>query len=162
MGALQLSVRNDLKGLLLTGPESAAALDRAGLPLPEGVLKAAESKGALVARTGSDEYLAFLTTGMELPHCAWCFERPDQVLSLQGEGWIELMAQLCQYDFRKMQPGGWLMASVASVNCWLYRSLDGARLLVGCDVGFGDYLKEIFGALVDELGAKEPNQGGAL
>lgn len=49
MNPLQLSVRSDLKGFLLTGADSAAALDAAGLPCPE-MLHAAEAEGALVAR----------------------------------------------------------------------------------------------------------------
>lgn len=161
MNPLQLSVRSDLKGFLLTGADSAAALDAAGLPCPE-MLHAAEAEGALVARTGRDEYLAFLPVEVEAPRCAWCFERPDRVLALQGARWIPLMAQLCQYDFRKMQPGGWMMASVAGVNCWLYRSQSGEGLLIGCDAGFADYLEETLATLVNELDGKEPNKGGAL
>lgn len=162
MSNLSLSVRDELSGYLLTGPESADALSAAGLPLPEAQLSAEEAGEALVARTGSDEYLAFLPKGQNAPACAWCFPRADRILAVQGEGWIELMAQLCQFDFRKMQPGDWLMASVAGVNCWLYREQSGNALLIGFDAGFDHYLSDVFNTLVSELGGKESTKGGAL
>lgn len=162
MNTLNLSVRDDLNGYLLTGPESAAALAAAGLPMPEAQLSAQEADGALVARTGKDEYMAFLPGAKGAPACAWCFPRADRILAVQGEGWVELMAQLCQYDFRKMQPGDWLMSAVAGVNCWLYREHSDGALLIGFDAGFDHYLSDLFSSLVSELGGKESTKGGAL
>lgn len=162
MTSLNLSVRDDLVGYLLTGPESAAALTAAGLPQPEAQLSALEADGTLVARTGSDEYMAYLPGGQKAPVCDWSFPRADRIFALRGEGWVDLMAQVCQFDFRKMQPGDWLMASVAGVNCWLYRQLDVDALLIGFDAGYEHYMSETFSTLVSELGGNESIKGGAL
>ncbi|MBS99873.1 MAG: hypothetical protein CMI01_14500 [Oceanospirillaceae bacterium] len=159
---LSLSARDDLSGYLLTGPASAEALAGSGLPQPQSQLTALEMTGALVARTGKDEYMAFLPAGQQLSGCEWCFPRNDRILVVQGEGWIELMLQLCQFDFRKMQPGDWLMASVAGVNCWLYREQQSGALMIGFDAGYDHYLSEIFSTLVRELGGKDSTKGGAL
>ncbi|KEA64167.1 Sarcosine oxidase gamma subunit [Marinobacterium lacunae] len=160
MTALHLSNRDDLRGYLLTGPGSADALSAAGLPLPQAQLSAAASAEALVARTGSDEYMAFIGAGAQQPAHEWCFPRADSVLALKGEGWIALMAQVCQYDFRRMQPGDWLMTSVAGVNCWLYHEINGA-LLIGFDSGYDHYMNELFHTLVNELGGHTLNEGDA-
>lgn len=160
MTSLQLKTR-ELTSYLLTGPDSSAALAAAGLPVPEPVLSAEECPGALVARTGRDEYMAMLKTGQAAPQGEWCFRRHDCVFELQGEGWIELMAHLCQYDFRQLQPGGWLMTSVAGVNGWLYHEIESGNLLIGVDPGFRHYLTEIFSAVLDDLSATRKLTGGA-
>lgn len=157
---LNLSSRDQLQGYLLTGPDSLPALGAAGLPTPEAVLSATAEQGALVARTGQDEYLLYLPAGQTAPDYEWCFTRSEKILAVTGEGWIELMAQLCQFDFRQMACGDWLMASVAGVNCWLYREATGA-LLIGFDRGYDHYLSDIFRTLVHELGGTELKEGGA-
>ncbi|GGB85238.1 hypothetical protein GCM10011352_08820 [Marinobacterium zhoushanense] len=160
MSNLNLTCRDRLRGYLLTGPGSQAAITAAGLPLPEAVLSAVESDGALVARTGSDEYMAYIADPQLLPTYDWCFPRADRVFALKGKRWIELMAQVCQYDFRQMQPGDWLMASVVGVNCWLYLEANGA-LLIGFDSGYDHYMSDTFSTLLSELGDIESNEGDA-
>jgi len=80
---LQIGVR-ELSSYLLTGPDSKAVLAAAGLPLPEAVLSAEERPGALVARTGRDEYMAMLAGTLPVPQGEWCFRRYDCVFELTG------------------------------------------------------------------------------
>ncbi|WP_020680798.1 hypothetical protein [Marinobacterium rhizophilum] len=149
MIATNVSVRDGLGCYLLTGPESAQALDGAGLPAPSQVMSARMEQGALVARTGRDEFMAILPLDRRAPEGDWCFRRFDRVLAIDGD-WVGVMAQLCQFDFRTLQPGDWLMSSVAGVSCWLYR--DGEVLLIGCDPGYGAYLSETIQTVVEDLG----------
>lgn len=146
---------------LLTGPSSSTALAAAGLPVPEQVLTAEACPGALVARTGRDEYMAMLRAGQPAPQGDWCFRRYDCVFELAGSGWVELMTHLCQYDFRQLQPGSWLMTSVAGVNCWLYHEIDSGNLMIGADPGYRHYLIETFSAVLDGLSATRNPTGGA-
>ncbi len=146
---------------LLTGPESSSALAAAGLPVPEQLLTAEERSGALVARTGRDEYMAMLKAGQPAPQNEWCFRRYDCVFELAGSGWVELMTHLCQYDFRQLQPGDWLMTSVAGVNCWLYHEIESGSLLIGADPGYRHYLIETFSAVLDDLSATRNTTGEA-
>ncbi|MBP0047326.1 hypothetical protein H9C73_01135 [Marinobacterium sp. AK62] len=146
---------------LLTGPESRDALTHADLPVPEQLLTAEEGSGALVARTGRDEYMAMLKAGASAPQSEWCFRRYDSLFELKGEGWIELMAHLCQYDFRQLKPGDWLMTSVAGVSCWLYHEIESGSLLIGADPGYRHYLIETFSAVPGDLSATRNPTGGA-
>ena len=157
---LQIGVR-ELSSYLLTGPGSKAVLAAAGLPLPEAVLSAEERPGALVARTGRDEYMAMLAGTLPAPQGEWCFRRYDCVFELTGGNWIAFMAHLCQYDFRQLQRGNWLMTSVAGVNCWLYHEIESGSLLIGADPSYRHYLSEIFSAVLDDLSATRKTTGGA-
>ncbi|PTB93605.1 hypothetical protein [uncultured Marinobacter sp.] len=161
MTALTVTLRNDLQGYLLTGPGSGEALGAASLPQPEQRLSAMEQAGALVARTGTDEFMVFLPEGHPLPVHNWCFRRADRVLAVRGDNWHELMARVCQFDFRTFEPGGWLMASVAGVNCWLYRTKNDDTLLVGVGDGFHRYLETLFNELACELQDSNTHEGGA-
>lgn len=160
MIALQLN-ETERASYLLTGPESSEALASAGLPVPEQMLSAEERSGALVARTGRDEYMAMLKAGVTAPQSEWCFRRYDSVFELKGEGWVEMMAHLCQYDFRQLKPGDWLMTSVAGVNCWLYHEIESGSLLIGADPGYRHYLNETFSAVLGDLSATRNPTGGA-
>lgn len=157
---LQIDVR-ELSSFLLTGPDSKAALAAAGLPVPEAVLSAEERPGALVARTGRDEYMVMLADAQPAPQGEWCFRRYDCVFELTGGRWITFMAHLCQYDFRQLQPGNWLMTSVAGVSCWLYHEIESGNLLIGADPSYRHYLTEIFSAVLDDLSATRRTTGGA-
>ena len=165
MIALQLNDvqlnETELASYLLTGPESSAALAATGLPVPEQVLTAEERSGALVARTGRDEYMAMLKAGVPAPQNEWCFRRYDCVFELKGEGWVEMMAHLCQYDFRQLRPGDWLMTSVAGVSCWLYHEIESGSVLIGADPGYRHYLNETFSAVLGDLSATRNPTGGA-
>ncbi|WP_111497988.1 hypothetical protein [Marinobacter bohaiensis] len=161
MAALTVTQRRDLSGYLITGPGSAAALDADGLPRPREQLAAAEQDGALVARTGADEYLLFLPGDRQPPADCWCFSRADRVLAVHGDDWRELLARVCQYDFRHFGPGDWLMASLAGVNAWLYRTQEDGTLLVGVSDGFHRYLEDLFSDLVCELEDSATYEGGA-
>jgi len=160
MSALQLKTR-ERAIYLLTGPQSLTALAAAGLPLPEAELSAEERPGALVARTGRDEYLAVLGPDLPEPRHEWCFRRHDALFELTGSGWVELMTHLCQYDFRQLAPGGWLMTSVAGVNAWLYHEIESGNLLIGIDPGFCHYFNDTISAVIDDLSATRKLTGGA-
>lgn len=162
MAALSVTSHSDLQGFLLTGPGSSDALQAAGLPQPGEMQSAREQKGALVARTGQDEYLAFLPSSHPPPTHDWCFHRGDRVLSVTGLGWRELMARVCQFDFRQFSPGSWLMASVAGVNCWIYHTQEEDTLFIGVSDGFHRYLEDLFKNLVCELEDTVTNEGAAL
>ena len=71
------------------------------------------------------------------------------------------MTHLCQYDFHQLQPGDWLMASVAGINSWLYHEIESGSLLIGIDPGFSHYLTDIFSAVLDDLSATRKTTGGA-
>lgn len=158
MLALRLT-ESPLASYLLTGPDSAAALAAAGLPVPDQLLTAEERPGALVARTGRDEYMAMLKSGHPAPQGEWCFRRYDCVFELAGSGWVELMTHLCQYDFRQLQPGDWLMTSIAGVSGWLYHEIDSGSLLIGVDPGYRHYMTETLSAVLEDLSAT-PNPTG--
>ncbi|HCP19898.1 MULTISPECIES: hypothetical protein [Marinobacter] len=160
MNTLQMEQR-ELACYLLTGPDSAAALASAGLPIPDAVMTAQERPGALVSRTGRDEYMAMLNVGHQAPQGEWCFRRHDCVFELRDGDWVELMTHLCQYDFHQLQPGDWLMASVAGINSWLYHEIESGSLLIGIDPGFSHYLTDIFSAVLDDLSATRKTTGGA-
>ncbi|GAA0793415.1 hypothetical protein [Marinobacterium sediminicola] len=160
MSTLRLN-ETERASYLLTGPASRAALAAAGLPVPEQLLTAEERPGALVARTGRDEYMAMLKAGHPAPQDEWCFRRYDCVFELAGRGWVELMTHLCQYDFRQLQPGDWLMTSAAGVSCWLYHEIESGNLLIGADPGYRHYLIETFSAVLDDLSATRNPTGGA-
>ncbi len=151
MNALALNSRTGLDCYLLTGPDSAATLAGAGLPAPQTMLAAVEQQGAIVARTGRDEFLAILPQALTAPAGGWCFKRADRVLALSGDGWIDVMAQLCQFDFRTLQPGDWLMAQVAGVGCWLYRERETGALLIGFDTGYSHYLENTLRSVVADI-----------
>lgn len=158
---LTVTLDTALNGYLITGPDSADALKAALLPQPQERMTALEKGGALVARTGADEYLLFLPCDLEPPAHDGCFLRADRLLVLQGEGWRELMARVCQYDFRNFVPGSWLMAAVAGVNCWLYRRQGDGALMVGVSDSFHRYLEDLFHTLVCELEDPATHEGGA-
>lgn len=158
MTAVKITTRNDLGCYLLTGPDSTAVLASADLPVPAEVMSAQMTEGALVARTGRDEFMAILPTVARPPQGDWCFLRFDRVLAIGGD-WVGLMAQLCQFNFRRLAPGDWLMSSVAGISCWLYR--DGETLLIGCDPGYGAYLSETIEAVVQDLGTAYPTGGAS-
>lgn len=161
MDALKVILQSDLQGFLLTGSGSSKALQTDGLPQPEQMLTAREHKGALVARTGRDEYLVFLPSDQPPPTCDWCFHRGDRVLSVTGADWRELMARVCQFDFRRFAPGAWLMASVAGVNCWIYHTLDEDTVFIGVSDGFHRYLEDVFKHLICELKDTDNTEGAA-
>ena len=158
MSVVTMTTREGLAGYLITGPDSAASLARAGLPAPVEQMCAAMAQGVLVARTGRDEFLAFVPAERQAPQGDWCFRRFDRVFALDGD-WVALMAQLCQFDFRTLTTGSWLMSSIAGVSCWLCR--DGETLLIGCDPGYAAYLAETIDAVVTDLGTAYTTGGAS-
>lgn len=153
MNAVKLATLPLWQGWILTGPNSIETLKKVDWPLPDGLLSAIETAKALVARTGSDEFLAFSKDRSVVPVGVGCFERYDAIFCLSGSSWQSVMLQLCPFDFERMQPGEWQMLVVAGVNCWLYLSADAAEtLLLGCDPGFAAYLKQTVEAVINDVG----------
>lgn len=150
---LQLSLLQGWQVYLLTGPRSQADLIAAGLTPAQDLMSAVCQDGVLVARSGRDEYMV-----IQPPHCPslhghWCFPRTETLLRLSGLDWIEVMAQVCAYDFRQLQPGQWLMAQVGGVGCWLYYEADSAALLIGFDQSYQHYLHSTLQQVVADLNA---------
>ncbi|WP_417584032.1 hypothetical protein [Nitrincola sp.] len=162
MSALKLTPLDAWQVWILTGPESSAALQHAELPVPEQPFEAVMHNGNLVAKTGRDEFMAFVTPEARQPVADWCFRRHDSIFQLSGTAWMAVMAQVCQFDFRQLQPGEWQMLAVAGVNCWLYLSAEPeTRLLIGCDPGFSQYLQDNLDAVIADVGLTSEYPGGA-
>lgn len=162
MSALKLTSVNTWQGWILTGPDSCEVLRQVDLPVPQQAFEALMLGGNLVAKTGRDEFMAFVLPEACQPLAEWCFRRHDSIFELSGATWKLVMAQVCQFDFRQMPPGDWQMLAVAGVNCWLYLTTEPEpRLLIGCDPGFTQYLQDNLEAVIADVGPTSDYPGGA-
>jgi hypothetical protein len=134
----------------ILGPDSPAAVQSAGLPMPD-VMQAAALADGFVARTGREEFLIATAIPPRADDGAscWCYARDDRVLALTGTGWRRVMAQICHLDLRGFGAGDWQMAAAAGVNVWCLGLEDG--LLLGCDPSLGHYLQQTLAAVVNDL-----------
>lgn len=146
---------------VVTGSGSETALQQAGYPIPTERMAALEMDDALIARTGMDEYLLFISDKNNAPVFDGCLSRADFIISLEGNDWREFLSYLCALDLRHFQPGHWLMTSMARVNVWLYRTLDGQQLLLGVNDGYHRYFIEILEELKHQLTASNLHTGDA-
>jgi len=161
MKSVQLTPITDWQAWILTGPDSTSAF--IGMEIPTEVMTAVFSDGNLIAKTGRDEFLAFVKDTAVQPQSSWCFRRHDRIMHIQGHAWTEVMLCLCQFDFHRMQPCEWQMLAVAGVNCWLWKDPHPDQgILIGFDPGYAEYLEHIFHDVINEIELRSVNLGGAL
>lgn len=150
---LELSLENrELTLWQVLGPDAPAVMQTADVLIPDVMSAVSDTKG-FIARTGVDEFI-IQSNELTLPekkHC-WVYRRADCTLALQGEGWREVMAQVCHQDFSDIEKDDWLMLSAAGINIWCLGLSEG--LLIGCDPSLGDYFSETLDEIVGEFNEK--------
>lgn len=148
--SIEITLVTDLALRQLVGPGAAATLAEAGLPRPDDLCALAREDG-FVACLGQEQYLI---AGLDRPSLPagtlpWCFMRSDSVFRLSAERSLDLLAQLCGHDLRRLPEAGWLMTRVAGIDVWLYagtRSHD--SVLIGCEASYERYLHDALDATV--------------
>ena len=122
-----------LSKLGLKGPNASAWLQEQGAPLPASVFESLHldddnDGGGWIVRLGSDEF--FLESGLRgdlLPQLdanlgrglpgITCVERQEATFLLTGSRVLEVLAQTCGINFRKVPAKRLVMTRVAEVNC---------------------------------------------
>ena len=144
----------------LVGSGADDALRAADLPVPGDELTAAEHGPGFVACIGRNHYLiAGEGEWHQAPQTPpWLLQRSDRVMRLTGAGWNDALTELCPHDLGALPPGGWLMAAVAGVNAWLFRSASAPdSLLLGCDPSYGAYLESMLQSVVRDPSRINPS-----
>jgi sarcosine oxidase subunit gamma len=156
-----------LPRLVVKGPQAANFLRSQGLPVPEAILAVSTCDGGgVVARTGGSEFL--LEDSVSRPFVApleqtlgpggngvYRVVRQDAVVALSGRRGVEVLRQVCGYDFVPSRPGAPLvMTRVAGVSCLvLHRERNGIPVFqLSTDGTLGVYLWGILFDVVRELG----------
>jgi sarcosine oxidase subunit gamma len=107
-------------------------------------------------RQGSSEFLIeldravqpALTPRAESLANAWLLIRSDHSQLLTGESWLPGLAQICSFDFARLQdePDLVVMTMMAGISVTLVREPDTASsdfaLRLWCDAGFSTYLQD--------------------
>ena len=104
-------------------------------------------------RQGSNEFLVELDAVPQAPLAcddaiprAWTLIRADHSLLLQGPQWPAVLAQVCSFDFERLQaePDLVVMTLLAGISVTLIRepSAAGLALRLWCDPGFSLYLQQ--------------------
>lgn len=96
-----------------------------------------------VAKLGEEEFLLNQQGfNMDLVEAQqYAFQRGDAVFRLSGQ-WLNLMSEVCVYDFRQARPGNFLMVLVAGISVWMLVPESNGDLIIGCDPTYGHYLYE--------------------
>lgn len=134
----------------LLGPDAPELLTLTGHDLPA-VMQAAATKAGFIARPGFDEFLIQASQPPVIPEgqLCWLYSRADKMLALQGDGWLEVMAQVCHMDLNDIKKDDWVMVAAAGINVWCLGLEDG--LLMGCDPSLGGYFSETLNTIVCEI-----------
>ena len=133
----------------LLGPDAPELLQSNGQVLPE-VMQATATETGFIARLSVDEFLIQTNqTPVISEGLCWLYSRADKMLALQGEGWLEVMAQVCHMDLNDIKKDDWVMVAAAGINVWCLGLEDG--LLMGCDPSLGGYFSEILNTIVCEI-----------
>jgi len=133
----------------LLGPDAPELLKSNSLDLPE-VMQATATATGFIARPGFDEFLIQTSQPPVTPEgLCWLYSRADKMLALQGEGWTEVMAQVCHMDLSDIKKDDWVMVTAAGINVWCLGLEDG--LLMGCDPSLGGYFSDTLNTIVCEI-----------
>lgn len=142
----------------LLGPAMPEAMRAAGFSLP-GAMTASTTDSGFIAQLGEDEFLLQAhrppLTDQAL---GWVYARGDRVVALQGNGWRQVMAQVCPMDFSGTCEGDWVMAAAAGINVWCLGLPNG--LLMGCDPSLGGYFYTMLSGIVQEVNETLANDDG--
>ena len=169
--SLALSDASCLPRMGVKGPQAEQWLRSQGVEVPTGANAWTRSgDGLLIARLGRNEFFLedkFGGTGVERlgevlrpAPGVYPVTRQDAALVLTGAAVDELLAQICNVDFRAWPPDQQcvVMTSMAGVSVLaLWYAMEGRRCYrIWCDGTFGTYLWETLLHITGELG------GGAI
>jgi hypothetical protein len=107
-------------------------------------------------RQGSTEFLIELDDGQQpvlAAHAsfpaAWQLMRADHCLLLTGSRWPGALAQVCSFDFTRLddEPDLVVMTLMAGIGVTLIREPGGTGLRLWCDASFSSYLQQCLHSL---------------
>jgi sarcosine oxidase, subunit gamma len=146
----------------LKGSDAPALLQHLGLPIPAHPNRVTHWQphdpwgSGRCLRQGSSEFLieldsseppALLPRGDSFPN-AWILIRSDHSQTLGGDSWSRDLAQICSFDFTKLQdePDLVVMTLMAGISVTLIREPSSPSnpfaLRLWCDASFSTYLQD--------------------
>jgi hypothetical protein len=147
----------------IRGANSVMALESLGYTVPERWF--AHHPGAefgFLARLGQRECLLLTKTSLNKTGAltgdalaavedTYTFARDDVLLVLEGKHWIQLMLQICSFDFSTAEPCQLVMTNAAGVSIWVRIPASEEAVLIGCDPGYSRYLMTTLEHVISDL-----------